>query len=102
MSIPAFKPVRTYSQPIFQCIGKLDIRSRPGFLHMVTRNRNRVEFRHIIGCIVKMSAMIFIDISGGKIYVLRTIYSFKISFWIVPASFSGVTPVLQQRQYKTP
>src|SRR4030042_3009871 len=33
-----------------------------------------------------------IEGSGGKIQVPRAMYSFKISFWIVPRSFLGSTP----------
>ena len=39
-----------------------------------------------------MSPMIFMDGSGGKMYVLRTMNSFRMSFWMVPDSCSCFTP----------
>ena len=40
----------------------------------------------------KISPMIFIDGSGGKMYVFRTMNSFKISFCIVPVSSACFAP----------
>ena len=40
----------------------------------------------------KMSVIRRIDGFGGKMYVPRAMYSFKMSFWIVPDSFSIDTP----------
>ena len=43
----------------------------------------------------KMSPIAFIDGSGGKMYVFRTMNSFKISFWIVPVNWFCSTPYRQ-------
>jgi len=39
-----------------------------------------------------MSVIRRIDGAGGKIYVPRAAYSFRMSFWIVPLSCAGETP----------
>lgn len=39
-----------------------------------------------------MSAMIFMEGTGGNIYVFLTINSFRMSFCMVPVSFSWGTP----------
>jgi hypothetical protein len=40
-------PCAQILQPICQRISQLNIASSAGFLHVVSRNRNRVKFRHI-------------------------------------------------------
>ena len=41
----------------------------------------------------KTSVMILMEGFGGKMYVPLDEYSFRMSFWIVPVSFSAATPV---------
>ena len=55
----------------------------------------------------KMSAISRSDGFGGKMYVPRAMYSFRMSFWIVPVSWSPADPLLlgdqlvEQQQHRS-
>ena len=48
MSSPAASPARMYSTPSAKRVGELEIGRRPGLLHVVAGDRDRVELRHVL------------------------------------------------------
>jgi hypothetical protein len=50
------------------------------------------------GAVAKMSVMSRIDGRGGKMYVPRAMYSFRMSFWIVPRACRPGRPALRPRR----
>src|SRR5436189_6056687 len=44
---PCVEPGAHIFKPIGERVGELKILRRPGFLHVITRYRNRIELRHV-------------------------------------------------------